>query len=318
MIGGIAAFLLACLGAGGFAVYYFGFGGGSGPSPEDELIGEWETDPEPFQAAAAKSPTGALVYFDVQFTFNKDHTYTSNLPFWEKGRWKVVGRDGNRLRVQIISKVFGMEPDRSPTPPITILDHNHMEMDENDASFTMQGRFRRKGSGPPPSKGPAAPAGPAPAAKKEPAPADGWASHTLDQAVTLELPAKPGNSRAVIVFAAGDMLRGFEYPVFGPGMEIHIYLFRQPKGPAKSGRVRSLAESIGAAVLADGATLPNADRRFQQDGKPAALFIRREGKAPGIHLVVGDETLVCLVSVPFRTEEDANVKRLFGSVRFGR
>ncbi len=322
LIGGGAVLLLGCLGAGGFGVYYFAFGGrASEPSPEDELIGEWETDPEPFQAAAAKSPTGALVYFDVQFTFNKDHTFKSNLPFMDEGQWKVVGRDGKRLRVRLTYKVFGLQPDSPPEPAIKVLDHNHIEFDENNLTYQMQWRLRRKGSGPPPGQGPAkpaAPAGPAPAAKKEPAPADGWASYTLDQAVTLELPAKPGNSRAVILFAAGDMLRGTEFPIFGPGMEIHVYLFRQPKAPAKAPRGRSLAESIGAAVLADGATLPIADRRFVQDGKPAALFIRREGKAPGIHLAIGDESLVCLISIAFRTEEDATVKRLFGSVRFGR
>lgn len=316
LIGGVAVLLLGCLGAGGAAVYYFGFARDAGPSPEDELIGEWETDPEPMQAAAGKSPTGAIVYFDVQFTFNKDHTFTSNLPFMEEGRWKVVGRDGNRLRVQLIPKVFGLEPDHPPTPPITIRDHNHIEFDENDASFQMQGQFRRKGSGPPPGKGPAKPAAPAP--PKEPAPADGWASYTLDQAVTLELPAKPGKSKSVVTPAAGEMLRATEYPVLGPGLEIRVYLFRRPKAPAKGARGPSLAESIGAAVLADGAGLPAPDRRFRQDGKPAALFVRRAGKAPGIHLAIGDESLVCLVSIAFRTEEDATAKRLFGSVRFGR
>src|SRR5262245_10393600 len=46
LLGVAAVFLLGCLGVGGFAVYYFAFSGKS--SAESTLVGDWETDPEPY------------------------------------------------------------------------------------------------------------------------------------------------------------------------------------------------------------------------------------------------------------------------------
>lgn len=147
LIRGIGALLLVVLGLGAAAIYYFGFFGATGLSAEEQLIGIWETDPEPWNEVAAQNAFGVMLMPDFKFTFNRDHTYKlSMLVDWE-GRWQVIERTGNRLRVKLVGKVFGIEQSDPPTATITVIDKDHIYFDSNEHSLQLQMQFRRVGSG---------------------------------------------------------------------------------------------------------------------------------------------------------------------------
>jgi hypothetical protein len=318
---GAMIFGVLALGAG--AIYYFGFyQGSSGSGPEAVLIGDWESDPEPYEKAAAKTPLGVGMYFEVKMTFSEDHTFKMDMMVQNDGHWKVVSRDGNRLRVRMTSKVFGIDQDNPPTVTITIIDQNHIDFDANEPSMLLQALFRRKGSGPPvhhlsdpvpaPAPKPDPPPEPAPAL-----PAGNWKSFTLDKLVTLELPGNPAQWRISTTPRAGEQFRFTEYTAAWSRRDILIRVYRQPKPQAKNLGGRSIAEYIGAAAVAEGGPLPTATRKFTQNGKPAAVFVTRINE-PTVHLAIGDETVVCLVSIPAKTEDDPAVKHILASVKFSK
>lgn len=146
LLGVAGVLLLGCLVIGGVAVYFIGFSGGSA---ESKLIGSWEMDPEPWQQAAAKAPLGVGFVPDIRLTFNKDHTLRILFLIEHEGRWQIVSRDGNRLRVKLTLKVIGMDQSNPPTATITFVDNDHIDFDTNDQAMRISGRFRRVGTGPP-------------------------------------------------------------------------------------------------------------------------------------------------------------------------
>jgi hypothetical protein len=155
LIAGIGIGALALLLLIGVAVYYFGF---SKSTSEEQLVGDWEMDPEPVQQAVLQNPFGAGFMPLVTMSFRKDHTYKLNFMIEMEGRWSVVSRDGNKLKVKMVMSVFGLDQDNPPTATITMIDKDHLQFDANEKSMQMQGRFRRVGTG---SSGGTAPANPA-------------------------------------------------------------------------------------------------------------------------------------------------------------
>src|SRR5262245_38706226 len=144
--------LLGCLGIGGIALYFFGF---SSASPEAQLVGDWEIDPE----SAANNSVGIAMMPDMTISFNKDHTFRLSFVIQSEGKWNIVSRDGNRLQVKLVTRMFGMDQSDPPTVKITMLDRDHMQSDSNERSLQLQGHFRRVGTGPSRTARPAAPAG---------------------------------------------------------------------------------------------------------------------------------------------------------------
>jgi RNA binding activity-knot of a chromodomain len=120
---------------------YFAFGR-SGPSEaERNLIGEWETDPQ------AAGNAGFFVRTKISFRADGNYQFQSIMNL--DGRWTVVARDGNTLKVRLVHQVFGFDQDNPPTATITVLDPDHLEFAANHPSMMVNGKFRRVGTGPP-------------------------------------------------------------------------------------------------------------------------------------------------------------------------
>jgi hypothetical protein len=88
---------------------------------------------------AASDGNGVRLYTALHVTALKPTddvivTYCDFIMDWE-GRWQIVGRDGNRLRVKLIAKVFGMEQSDPPTVSITMIDKDHIYFDANEPSL---------------------------------------------------------------------------------------------------------------------------------------------------------------------------------------
>ena len=120
----------------------FAFSRSSSSAADEALIGEWENDPN---MAAGNAP----FMLKTKFSFRADHTYKFSSIMELEGRWKVVERDGDRLKVRLVHQIFGMDQDDPPTATITIVDKDHLEFSANERSMQLSGRFRRVGTGPP-------------------------------------------------------------------------------------------------------------------------------------------------------------------------
>lgn len=119
---------------------YFSLGR-SRSEAERNLVGEWETDP---QAAG-----NAGFFLRTKIVFEADGSYRFQSMMNLEGQWKVVGRDGNTLKVRLVHQVFGFDQDNPPTATITVVDKDHLEFAANEPTMTLNGRFRRVGTGPP-------------------------------------------------------------------------------------------------------------------------------------------------------------------------
>lgn len=119
----------------------FAFSRSSRSAAELALIGEWETDPQ----AAGNVP----FMLKTKLAFQPDHTYKLSSIMELEGRWSVVGRDGDKLKVKLVHQIFGMDQDDPPTATITVVDPDHIEFSANEKSMQLNGRFRRVGTGPP-------------------------------------------------------------------------------------------------------------------------------------------------------------------------
>ncbi len=129
---------------------YFAFGRGRTSEAERNLVGEWETDPE--------AAGNAGFFLRTQLRFQADGTYQLQSLMNLDGRWNVVGRDGNQLKVRLVHQILGMDQDDPPTATITMIDADHMEFAANERSMQLNGKFRRVGVGPPmPNVGPGIP-----------------------------------------------------------------------------------------------------------------------------------------------------------------
>jgi hypothetical protein len=150
LLGVAAVLLLGCLGVVSAGIYYFGFSGKS--FAESTLVGDWESDPEPYDKAAAQNPFGVNLALLFKMTFNKDHTYRMSGFVDCDGDWRVVSRDGNKATVKMRINVIGLsqEGGGEGTATITIIDKDHIEFNANEPKFQLYARLRRVGSGGPP------------------------------------------------------------------------------------------------------------------------------------------------------------------------
>jgi hypothetical protein len=149
VIGGFAAvLLLGCLLIGGGVAIYFAVRGAA--SPESQLIGHWEIDPDYVKQVTRNDPAGPLaanLIGGFRFDFNPDHTFKMTMVLQLDGKWNVTSRNGNALNVTMVPRLFGMDADPAYVT-IVMLDKDHFDFDAPpQKTMTGKGRYRRVGTG---------------------------------------------------------------------------------------------------------------------------------------------------------------------------
>jgi len=149
VVGGFAAvFLLGCLLIGGGVAIYFAVRGAA--SPESQLIGHWEIDPDYVKQVTKNDPAGPLaanLIGGFTFDFNSDHTFKMSMVFQFDGKWQVTGRNGNTLNVTLVPRIFGMDAEPAHAT-FVMLDKDHFEFEAPpQKTMTGKGRYRRVGTG---------------------------------------------------------------------------------------------------------------------------------------------------------------------------
>ena len=138
-VGGFVLF--GCLAAGG--VGYFLSSGGSivGPSAREQVVGNWETDPDATRMQAARNPLGVGFHVDLGLTFNADQTFHQRHILNLNGRWSIESAVGKSARVRMVVR-FG-ELDSDPIyANVTFIDQDHIDWDQNGVTM----RYRRVGT----------------------------------------------------------------------------------------------------------------------------------------------------------------------------
>jgi hypothetical protein len=141
--------MAACLTMGAAVGIYIAMQ--SGPSVENQLIGNWEIDPEYVKQVAKQDPTGGFAANFIagsKFDFNSDHTFKMTWVLVLDGKWKITSRSDKTLKVSMIPKVFGLDSDPAIVT-IVMLDKDHLDFDSGNQKTMSgaKGRFRRVGTG---------------------------------------------------------------------------------------------------------------------------------------------------------------------------
>jgi hypothetical protein len=134
--------LLGCLAAGAVGIYLYSSGGSLvGPSAREQLVGQWETDPDATRMLAGDNPLGVAFHVDLGLTFNADQTYHQRHLLNLKGRWSIEGGLGNSTRVRMVARIGEFDSDPMYAQ-VTFLDRDHIDWDQNGVTM----RYRRVGT----------------------------------------------------------------------------------------------------------------------------------------------------------------------------
>jgi hypothetical protein len=140
VFGGVV--LLGCVVIGGVGAYFLSTGSSVfGPGTREQLVGQWETDPDFSRMQAAGHPLGMGMHIDLGLTFNADQTFHQRHILNLNGRWSIDSGFGKSARVRMVVK-FGQRDSDPVYAQVTFIDSDHIDWDQNGVTM----RYRRVGT----------------------------------------------------------------------------------------------------------------------------------------------------------------------------